>query len=143
MIIAFSLLAILIFAIDLVLPLGVAGGVSYVLVVLATLWSDRKSDVILAAITCTILTWLGLLLSPPGGIMWMGLFNRFLAMIVIWTTAILVYHRKRVVDRLKISEARLSMAIEISGVGIYDHTIPIELSGYHSEQLANILGYTS
>ena len=38
-----------IFAVDLSLPLGVAGGVPYVIVVLASLWSPRRRDTYLSA----------------------------------------------------------------------------------------------
>jgi hypothetical protein len=66
------LLALGVFALDLVLPLGVVDGVAYVLVVLVALWSSRRWCTYTAALVCSGLTILGFLLSPPGNpILWM------------------------------------------------------------------------
>ena len=53
------LLATGIFLLDLSLPLGVAGGVPYVAVVLLALWLPRRRYTLLAAFACTGLTILG------------------------------------------------------------------------------------
>ena len=42
---------------------------------------------------------------------------------------------------LKESEERLSLALEVSQAGVYDHNVPIKKGTYHSERWANILGY--
>ncbi|MCA9408338.1 MAG: PAS domain-containing protein [Candidatus Omnitrophica bacterium] len=87
----------IVFAVDLIVPLGVAGGVPYIAVILVSLRSPRSSFVILAAIICTILTIIGYFLSPDiGAIEWMIISNRFLAIAVIWLTAIILFKRKRI-----------------------------------------------
>jgi len=78
-----------IFAIDLLLPLGVAAGVPYVAVIIVSLWFKNQNYVIGLAIICTILTLLGFFFSPVSGELWMVITNRGLAIFVIWTTAIL------------------------------------------------------
>ena len=82
-----ALLSLGILAIDLAVPLGVAAGVLYVLVVLLTLWSPRRSDVHLAAIASSAFILVGYALSRSGGIEWMVVANRALSLFAVWTTA--------------------------------------------------------
>ncbi len=91
---AAAVLAAAIFAGDLSLPLGVAGGVPYVVVVLLGWWFGSPRAVFALAAICTILTALGYLFSPAGGIAWIVLVNRALALAAIWVTAVLVNHAK-------------------------------------------------
>ena len=49
--------------------------------------------------------------------------------------------RKRAEDALRASEQRLALAVEASGIGIYEHTVPLGPETYHSERWASILGY--
>ena len=86
LIIASTLLAGLTFAVDLSVPLGVAGGVPYVSLVLLSVWFPRHLHVVLAAAAGTVLTVAGFFLSPPGGPLWIVLFNRGLALFIIWVT---------------------------------------------------------
>ncbi len=79
--------AILLF--DLSVPLGVAGGVPYIVVVLISLKSSKNGFTILVAISCSILTVVGFFASTEGGEMWKVLLNRFLALFAIWVTAVL------------------------------------------------------
>jgi PAS domain S-box-containing protein len=88
-------LATVIFVVDLSLPLGVAGGVPYVALVLVSLWSPRRQHTLVAATGATVLTVLGFFFSPLGGVLWKVLFNRFLAVFAVWVTTILVLQRKR------------------------------------------------
>jgi len=92
------LVSLAIFLVDSFLPLGVAGGVPYILVVLLSLWSPRKKLPYYAAICVTILTLAGYLSSPPGGELWKVISNRFLALFAIWTTAIMSVQRKTILE---------------------------------------------
>jgi hypothetical protein len=89
-----------IFLLDISIPLGVAGGVPYIILVLFSLWSPRRSFTINMAITGSVLTLLGLFLSPPGGIPWMVYTNRGLALFAIWITAILAMQHKKMLEKL-------------------------------------------
>lgn len=74
---------------DLAMPLGVAGGVPYVAVVLVSLWPQRQRVAYFVAVGCTVLTIIGYYGSPEGGIHWVVLTNRALAVGAIWAAAIL------------------------------------------------------
>lgn len=84
-----------VFLLDLSLPLGVAGGVPYVVVVLLSLWFPRQRDTLIAAAVCTALTILGFYFSLSGSELWVVVFNRALAVFAIWTTAVFSLNRKR------------------------------------------------
>jgi hypothetical protein len=98
-------LAGLFLAVDMMLPLGVAGGVPYITVVLLSLWSPRRRSVVTAAIAGTILTVLGIFLSPLGGEAWKAIVNRSLAIFAIWVTAILIMV-KQTADRRRVEALR-------------------------------------
>ena len=95
-----AILALAVFIIDLQIPLGVAGGVPYILVILVSLWSPKPHFVIFAAIITSLLTLLGFYFSPSGGELWKVIFNRSLAIFAIWVTAILALkwklHEKKI-----------------------------------------------
>jgi signal transduction histidine kinase/CheY-like chemotaxis protein len=95
------LLATGIFLLDLSLPLGVAGGVPYVAVILLSFWFPQRRHILIAAVACTGLTTLGFFYSPPGGELWKVVFNRVLAFFAIWVTAILTLQRKKAEAALK------------------------------------------
>jgi len=78
-----------IFAIDLQLPLGVAGGVPYISVILVSLWLPGKRYIISFAILCSLLVIAGYYFSPLGGEHWKVIFNRSLALFAIWVTVII------------------------------------------------------
>jgi PAS domain S-box-containing protein len=91
---------------DLLLPLGVAGGVPYVLLVfLGWVFPDRGAIFVLAAVA-TILTAVGYLYSPQGGVPWMVLANRGLALLAIWGTAIPLALVKKMQEALRESGER-------------------------------------
>ncbi len=79
----------IIFTIDMMIPLGVAGGVPYILVILVSLKSESIKFTIYSAIFCSLLTILGYFLSPEGGEHWKVIMNRALALFAIWVTALL------------------------------------------------------
>ncbi len=118
-----GLLTVTIFAIDLAIPLGVAGGVPYVAVVLLSLWAPNKKFTIFVSIICSILTIVGLAYSPPGGEMWKVLFNRALALFAIWVTATLTLQRK-IIDE-KREKAVLDRAKALEDIKILRGFLPI------------------
>jgi hypothetical protein len=87
-------LLLIIFFMDLSVPLGVAMGVLYASVVLISLWAPRKRFTVLIAIVCALLTILAYALKPPVSDMGKVIFNRFLALFVIGVTAWLGLKRK-------------------------------------------------
>lgn len=85
---AFLVLSTFIF--DLMIPLGVAGGVPYIAAILVTLWIQNRNFPVYLAILCSLLTMAGFFLSEDGGEIWKVLMNRGLALFAIWVTAALV-----------------------------------------------------
>ncbi|MAG13353.1 MAG: hypothetical protein CMN78_02025 [Spirochaetales bacterium] len=84
-----------IFILDLSLPLGVAGGVPYVALIMISLYSPWRHYVFILAVVGTVLTILGYFFSPPAGIFWMVIVNRLLALFAIWLTAFFCRQRKQ------------------------------------------------
>jgi len=101
------------FIVDSMIPLGVAGGVPYILVVLVSLWSPRKRLPYYVAIGGTLLTIIAFYSSPPGGELWKVIFNRSLALFAIWTAAILSVQRKTIWDE---KEAALNEIKALQGI---------------------------
>lgn len=88
----------LILFVDSLLPLGVAAAVPYVFVVAITVWAPRPRIEFYMAFLTTGFTVLGYYLSPPGGVFWMVIANRFLALLLIWGAAYVI-HKRRVALR--------------------------------------------
>ncbi len=89
------LLAVAFFGFDLVTPLGLAGGIPYVAVVLMAINMPERKWIVIFALACSILTLLGFILSPPGEETWRVMANRFLTLFAIWVAAILLLDRKK------------------------------------------------
>ncbi|MEE8189896.1 MAG: ATP-binding protein [Kiloniellales bacterium] len=101
------LVAAAILLLDLRVPLGVAGGVPYVALVLLGWWFDKLSHIFLLAAVSSVLTVVGYYYSPEGGIPWVVLANRFLAFFAIWVTAALLAYAKRAETALEIAHDEL------------------------------------
>ncbi len=106
-----GILAAAIFYFDTFRPLGLAGCVPYVLVILISLLLPQPYAPILAAIGCTVMTY-GSMAFLPAGSEWGWMFlNRSLAVFAIWTTALLGSRVKEQIRTLEISELRLQRDI--------------------------------
>lgn len=104
------------FAIDLSIPLGVAAGVSYIIVILLSLKIRRNKPTIFFALLCITLTVLGYFLSDELGIQWMVIANRSLAIFVILVTAFLGLRVKKTQSKLDDSIARFHLLTEQSSI---------------------------
>ena len=111
--VAGATLTIAIFVFDLMMPLGVAGGVPYVAVVLIAAFAAHRHSVFMAAATGSALTLLGYFLSPDGGTPWMVVTNRGLALAVIWTTAVILARRKRADEGQRESDRRYQSLVDL------------------------------
>jgi hypothetical protein len=88
------ILSLAIFLFDTSIPLGVAGGVPYILIVLVSIWSKHRRLTYYVAVAVSILTIAGFYSSPAGGELWKVLSNRALALFAIWVTAALSLQRR-------------------------------------------------
>ncbi len=147
-------LAAAFFALDLALPLGVAGGVPYVALVLLGWWFDRPRYLVLLGAVATALTIAGYYFSAEGGIEWMVLANRALAFFAIWITVGLLVKAKSSENALRIahseleqraealreSEARYARAVSGTNDGLWDWDIRTG-ENYRSPRWEEIVGY--
>lgn len=90
-----GVVSLIILLIDCVTPLGIANGILYVIVVLISLRSPNNHFTIIIAFVCSLLVVVGYWGSPPAIIpMYQVYANRFLALFVIWLTAILALKQR-------------------------------------------------
>lgn len=80
------LLAAAILFLDLMVPLGVAGGTPYVGLVLIGWWYSKSSHILYISLFATLLTVLGYHLSQQGAPTWIVLTNRGYSFFAIWIT---------------------------------------------------------
>jgi hypothetical protein len=93
-----------VFAADLLFPLGVAVPMAYVGPVLLGLRTSGRSIPLTMAIVGSVLTVIGFFVPAPTGPIWMGIANRALAIGILWVTAFMVMLCNRSneeVDRLR------------------------------------------
>ena len=101
-----------IFAFDLAMPLGVAGGVPYVALVLMALLSPRPGDALFLGSLGWALTLLGYLLSDPLGIPWMVAVNRGLALLAVGVTCLAIWQRQKAMIALSGAHDTLEARVE-------------------------------
>ena len=104
-----TFLALGFFYFDLLVPLGIAGGIPYTALVALSVYSPRINFTLYVTSISSILIVLGHILSPEGGEQWMAITNRFLALSAIWVTSILLIFWKQA------EEERRKIQIELDG----------------------------
>lgn len=77
------------FLLDTITPLGMAVGITYILVISLLLISRDIKLILLYAVIGTIATVVGFFLSPPGIEVWKAVFNRVLSIVAIWFITII------------------------------------------------------
>ncbi len=99
---------------DLWLPLGVAIGVLYWIVVLISLASPQRWFPIIVTGACSILIIVGAYFGPvlPGVPSWMGVSNRLLSLAVIWVPVLVFLERRRGVEALRRAHDELEMRVQ-------------------------------
>ena len=102
----------LIFMVDTQVPLGIADGMLYVVLVILGLMSRNRSFIIGAAILGSVLNVAGFMISPPGGEWGKVIANRLLAIFTIWMTAILCLIISRTGESLRSSNEKLEEKVE-------------------------------
>ncbi|MGB0953564.1 MAG: ATP-binding protein [Planctomycetota bacterium] len=101
-------MGLVVLLVDTQMPLGVAGGVPYVALVVFSIWSPVDRDTYLAAIVGSLLTILGYFISPDGGDFGVVWSNRFLVITAIWMVAGLLVLHKNAVRQLQESQRVLA-----------------------------------
>lgn len=119
-------LAVVTFALDAAVPRGFAIGVVYVVVVAMTVLTESELDTVVTAIASSVLAigaaLFGQVFAAPTRVMWV---NRGLALLAVWTVALLVIvasrlreQRARSEQRERRSAALLDRAMELSPDGL-------------------------
>lgn len=104
-------LSLSIFAVDMYLPLGAGVGVSYIAVVLSSLWLPRARYTWIAAVISTTLTIARMVLESPESIyLWSAVGDRALSLFAIWTVAILGLWQKRTTRAQSVAQAEAIQA---------------------------------
>jgi len=98
---------VVIFLADLRVPLGFAGGVPYVIAVLASAWTGRTRYIMAVSVIASGLTIVGYFASPEGATGGIVMANRVLALVVIWTAAWMTHRIVSSRQRLHESEAQM------------------------------------
>ena len=84
-----------IFVLDLFIPLGVAVGVLYLVVVLLTLWTPQNKATIIVAVVSSLLIVSVFFYKPPVTDMWKVVFNRGISLFAVLAAAILGLQRNK------------------------------------------------
>jgi two-component system, LuxR family, sensor kinase FixL len=113
-----GLLTVAIFVVDLVLPLGIVGGIPYIAPVLFAMWLPDRRLIFAVAALCSALVIAGIWASPPGADASIYLPNRILSVAAIWTVAAITYQRRATESALAQSEAANRAVLGTTADGI-------------------------
>ena len=122
---------------DLLVPLGIAGGVLYVVAVLLALWF-LPHYVFGFAAACTVLTVVGYFASLEGGDIFVDFANRVVAVLAIWVVAVLGLHRRKLSETVH----RHGQIID----QVQDAVITVDMSGvidYWNKGAESVFGYSA
>jgi len=109
-------LTVVIFAVSLAVPLEIAVGTLYLVVVLLGLRASDDRFALYAAGFATALTAVSALIGRPDTHLGFGIVNRLLSVLVIWLTAVLVRRYKRT-QHVATAEARMTQQyLDVAGV---------------------------
>ena len=89
-----GLLMVVILAMDMATPSGLAMGVPYIAAVVLSLRSPNRRFIIFTAIACTIYTVVATIHKPPPGELLAVFLDRTLVLFAIWVTATLALQRR-------------------------------------------------
>ena len=103
-------------------------------------WLDRPRAIIYLALLSSVLTIVGYLYSPAGGIVWVVLTNHFLALFAIWITAALLTRAKGAEEALNAARDDLESTVvalntsqHIAHLGSYERNLLTNKLTWHDE----------
>ena len=134
-------LAIIIFVLDLMVPLGVAWGVPYILIILISYKLKNSKAIPSAAILGSFLTILGFFFSPSGGELWKVVSNRLLALFAIWSVAYACMRNKKEEEKVYLLTETINQSpnpvliTDKTGEIEYVNEAFVKRSGYSQEEV--------
>lgn len=135
-----AVISIAVFLVDIQFPLGVSGGIPYVLLVMATYWHERRRYTVAAGVVATLLIVAGFFLSESSEYRYITGTNRAMAIVVIWAAVWFVNNYKMSLAEKEKGEKRISALFEASTEGI----IITDLNGtivMVNEKIEDLFGY--
>lgn len=141
------LLLVLVAALDFMLPLGIAGGVLYLLVILVSLWFEKPRYALWLAGISTALIVTDWVLSPGGSEMWKVALNRLFSIAGVWVAAIAFFHFIRSKQRWRDIEKYAIFDKMWEGVQVIDpqwryHYVNDAVASQAGTTTKGLLGYT-
>lgn len=110
-----------VFLFDIATPLGVAAGVLYVVLVLMGLSFARPGAILVLAGIATVLTVAGYFVSPAAvSDLWVVIANRTIALVAIWSVALVACKRRAAERELADSRAWLHLADDAASIARWD-----------------------
>jgi len=100
------------------LPMGIVVPKLYVVPALGSSWIPRSRAILLTTTIVSLLTLINLLWAPSLVPAWIVLCNRFIAVVVIWVTAILCMRRVQDEHSLCVAHAGIEQQIEVRRAGL-------------------------
>ncbi|MGQ0809934.1 MAG: histidine kinase [Nitrospiraceae bacterium] len=109
-----AFLSLGLFVLDLQLPLGIANGVLYSIVVLIALRSSQKHFPLAVAGTSTLLTVLGAYLGPilTSVPLWISISNRIFSIFIIWVPIVFFSQHRRAQEALRAAYGELEIRVQ-------------------------------
>jgi len=86
--------AFLFFIADVMLPRGAVLAIGYPLVFVLASRGRKRALLLIMAVVCVVLTWVGFLLEPIGAPAWISVFNRSMVTVVLLLTLALAWNRQ-------------------------------------------------
>jgi PAS domain S-box-containing protein len=132
---------VLIFILDLNMPLGVAAGIPYVAVIIVGARVMNARGVLILGLVASILVVIGAIVSQlDDGASWKGITNRIYTLFAIWFAMLILLRNKAAERSLRQSEAQMLTFIQSAP----DATILIDSQGeirLSNQQTENLFGY--
>jgi signal transduction histidine kinase len=104
--------ACVLFVADLLVQRGATPAIGYAIVPVLAGGCRRRGVIVGLTVTCTVLTWLGFVLEPPGVAWWMSAFDRSMLCLVLWLALLLVLRRLALIDALAERTSALEAAAD-------------------------------
>ena len=142
------LLLLVFFFVDLMLPLGIASGVPYVIIVLVAMWFTSTNFILGVGVVSTLMTILGYYFSHPNSELWNVFMNRYLAFAIIWGVVIFaIWHNRRsavafrkegLYGILFESSVKTVFIVDKDGKIVEANNASLKLFGYTREELVGL-----
>jgi diguanylate cyclase (GGDEF)-like protein/PAS domain S-box-containing protein len=109
-----TILAVAIFATDIIYPSAIAIHTLYITIIWLALWLPKTRHIVFFAIVGIILTILGYYWTPHNNSFWENIINRIITILVIWITTAFAIYRKITTTALEINEQKQRAILDAS-----------------------------